>query len=59
MRVTALALALLLTMFGAAQQPASTSRTDKKDDWSLVKGLLECRSKYQQTLEQLRAASAP
>src|SRR5437764_3585401 len=54
-RLIALALALVLTMVVVDQQPGTASRSTKPDgDWSLVKNLLECRTKYQQTLEQLR-----
>src|SRR3954447_8281307 len=53
-RLTALGVALLLSLTVAAQQPRTASRTSKPDDWTLVKNLIECRSKYQQTLEQLR-----
>ena len=54
-RLTALGLPFLLSTVVLAQQPGTASRsTNQEGDWTLVRNLLDCRSKYQQTLEQLR-----
>src|SRR5438128_8697602 len=50
-----LAGAMVLGPVVLAQQPGTPAKTAKPtSDMPLVRSLLECRSKYQETLEQLR-----
>ncbi len=55
-RLTGLGLVFALGVVAplAAQQATPTRGTKPTSDLQLVKGLIDCRSKYQETLEQLR-----